>query len=165
MATGATDLGIVSANDASAYFLGVASTSSGRAANAAIAAAALADSVDIWRQLLALARNADRPRDVRNSALFWMSGIAPVEAAAPLSTLARSNTETRSLREGAIMTLGQMRDGAGVPMLIEFASRESGDDHWLRDRAIFWLGNAEDDRARARCDDHGMFRRSGAAGR
>ena len=148
-ATETTDLGTVSVNDASAYFLGVAAASSGRTANAAIAAAALADSVDIWRQLLALARNADRPRDVRNAALFWMSGIAPAEAAAPLATLARSPGETRSLREGVIMTLGQLRDGAGVPTLIELASRESDNEHWLRDRAIFWLGNAEDDRARA----------------
>ena len=146
---GTTDLGTVSTNEAATYFLEVAGVVGGRAANSAIAAVAVADSVDVWRQLLALARNADRPRDVRNSALYWMSGIAPAEAVAPLATLARNSGEPRSLREGVIMTLGQMRDGAGVPTLIDFASRDRDGEPWLRDRAIFWLGNTGDDRARA----------------
>ena len=46
------------------------------------------------------------------------------------------------------MTLGQLRDGAGVPALIEMTQRDDN-EHWLRERAIFWLGNADDDRARA----------------
>jgi hypothetical protein len=45
------------------------------------------------------------------------------------------------------MTLAQLRDGAGVPTLIEMARRDDG-EHWLRERSIFWLGNADDDRAR-----------------
>jgi HEAT repeat protein len=74
--------------------------------------------------------------------------VAPAEAATPLATIARSGSESRSLREGALMTLGQMREGAGVPALIEMTKRDD-DDHWLRERAIFWLGNAGDDRGRA----------------
>jgi len=46
------------------------------------------------------------------------------------------------------MALAQLRDGAGVPTLIEMAGRDDG-EHWLRERAIFWLGNTQDDRARA----------------
>jgi HEAT repeat protein len=110
-------------------------------------AAAVADSADIWRQLLAIARDDNRPNDVQSSALFWMSGVAPPEAAAPLATLARTGGEPKSLREGAIMTLAQLRDGAGVPTLIEMARRDDG-EQWLRERSIFWLGNADDDRAR-----------------
>jgi HEAT repeat protein len=143
----AADLGTVSAPAAAAYFLGVASTASGRAASSAVMAAAVADSADIWRQLLAIARDDNRPNDVQSSALFWMSGVAPPEAAAPLATLARTGGEPKSLREGAIMTLAQLRDGAGVPTLIEMARRDDG-EHWLRERSIFWLGNADDDRAR-----------------
>ena len=143
-----TDLGIVSAREAATYFLGVASTATGRAANSAIMATAVADSVDIWRQLLTLARDENRPRDVRGSALYWMSGIAPAEAAAPLTTLARNSSESRSLREGVLMALGQLRDAAGVPALIEMAQR-GGDEQWLREKAIFWLGNTDDDRARS----------------
>jgi HEAT repeat protein len=145
--TGSTDLGVVSTRQAAAYFLDLASTANRRVATSSIMAAAVADSVDIWRQLLALARNDDRPRDVRSSALYWMSGIAPAEAAAPLAALARSGSESKSLREGVVMTLAQLRDGVGVPTLIELTRRD-GDARWLRDRAIFWLGNARDDRAR-----------------
>ena len=143
-----TSLGIVSTREASAYFLGMASTASRRVASSAIMAAAVADSVDIWRQLLALARDENRPSDVRSSALYWMSGVAPAEAVGPLAVLARSGSESRTLREGVIMTLGQLRDGAGVPTLIELTRRD-GDELWVRDRAIFWLGNTHDDRARA----------------
>lgn len=143
----ATDLGVVSAREAATFFLALASTASGRAATSAIMAAAVADSADIWRQLLTLARNENRPSDVRSSALYWMSGVAPPEAAAPLATLARSGNESRKLREGVVMALGHLRDGAGVSTLIEMTRRE--DERWLRERAIFWLGNAHDDRARA----------------
>ena len=100
------DLDVVSAREASTYFLELASTASGRTATSAIMAAAVADSVDIWQQLLALARNTSRPRDVRSSALYWMSGVAPAEAAAPLASLARNTSETRALREGR--PLGQL---------------------------------------------------------
>jgi len=74
--------------------------------------------------------------------------VAPPEAAAPLTSLARTGNESRSLREGVIMTLAQLRDGAGVPALVEM-TKGDGDERWLRERAIFWLGNADDDRARA----------------
>ena len=147
-AAGVTDLGTVSTLEAASYFMSVASTASGRAASGAIMAAAFADSADIWRQLLAFARDENRSKDVRSSALYWMSGVAPPEAAAPLTSLARTGNESRSLREGVIMTLAQLRDGAGVPALVEM-TKGDGDERWLRERAIFWLGNADDDRARA----------------
>jgi HEAT repeat protein len=144
----ATDLGTVSAPAAAAYFLSVASAANSRAASSAIMAAAVADSADIWRQLLGLARDENRSSDVHSSALYWMSGVAPAEAAAPLAVIARNGAESKSLREGVIMTLGQLRAGAGVPTLIEMAGRD-GDERWVRERAIFWLGNTGDERARS----------------
>jgi HEAT repeat protein len=144
----ATDVGSVSAREASSYFLGLVPSLNRRAASSAIAAAAVADSVDIWRQLLDIARADAVPSEVRSSALYWMSGVAPADAVQPLTRLARSGSETRSLREGVVMALAQLRDGAGVPALIEMAGRDDA-EHWLRERAIFWLGNTESDRARA----------------
>ena len=141
------DLGTVSAPEASAYFLGLVPSLNRRAASSALAAATIADSVDIWRRLLDLARNDALTSDVRSSALYWMSGVAPADAVDPLTRLARSGSESRTLREGVVMTLGQLRDGAGVPSLIEMTRRDD-DEHWLRERAIFWLGNTDDDRAR-----------------
>ena len=142
-----TDLGTVSAREAAEYFLGLASTARGRVASNAIMAAAFADSADIWQRLLSLARDENRTQDVRSSALYWLSGVAPADAAAPLAALARNGTESRQLREGVIMTLGQLRNGAGVPSLIEMTKRDD-DSRWVRERAIFWLGNASDDRGR-----------------
>ena len=143
-----TDLGIVSAREASAYFLGLVPSLNRRAASSALAAATVADSVDIWRRLLDFARDDALASDVRSSALYWMSGVAPADAVEPLTRLARSGNESRTLREGVIMTLAQLRDGAGVASLIEMTRRDD-DEHWLRERAIFWLGNADDERARA----------------
>jgi HEAT repeat protein len=143
-----TDLGTVSAREAAEYFLGLASTAHGRVASNAIMAAAFADSADIWQRVLALARDENRAHDVRSSALYWLSGVAPAEAATPLAALARNGAESRSFREGVLMTLGQLRDGAGVPSLVEMTKRDD-DAHWLRERAIFWLGHAGDDRGRA----------------
>jgi HEAT repeat protein len=146
--TDVTDLGTVSAPAAAAYFLELASSARGRAASSAVMAAAVADSADIWRQLLALTRDEQRSQDVRSSALYWMSGIAPAEAVGPIAALARSGNESRSLREGMIMTLSQLPDRAGVPSLITMTARDD-DTRWVRERAIFWLGNSDDDRARA----------------
>ena len=143
-----TDLGVVPARAAADYFLTLASTGTSRVASSAVMAAAIADSVDIWRRVLALARDDNRPPDVRSSSLYWMSGIAPPDAAEQLAMLARSGSDSRSFREGVIMTLSQLRDGAGVPTLIAFTQRDA-DVRWMRERAIFWLGNSNNDRARA----------------
>ncbi len=147
-ATTGTDLGVVSAPEAADFFLGLASSARGRAASTALMAAAFADSADIWRRLLALARDDDRAHDTRGAALYWLSGIAPADAAGPLAEIARNAAEPRSLREGVLMALGQMDDGAGVPALIEMTRRDA-DERWMREKAIFWLGNADDDRARS----------------
>jgi HEAT repeat protein len=144
----ARDLGPVSAREAATYFLGIASSANGRVATNALMAAAFADSTDLWRPLLSLARNDTRSRDTRSSALYWLSGVAPPDAVPELAGIARGGTEPRWLREGAIMTLGQMNNGAGVPTLIEMTKRDA-DERWVREKAIFWLGNADDDRARA----------------
>lgn len=140
------DLGTIPAADAADYFLALAATAPSRVASWSVMAAALADSTAIWRRLLTLARDDDRPSDVRTSALYWLSGVAPADAVGPLAAIARSGAEPRSLREGVLTTLSQLRDGAGAPTLIELA--RSDEAAWLRERAIFWLGNTEDERAR-----------------
>ena len=145
---GVTDLGAVSASEAAEYFLELASSAHGRVASNGIMAAAFADSTDVWQRLLSLARDESRARDVRRSALYWLSGVAPADAAVPLAALARNSGESRELREGVLMTLGYLRDGAGVSSLVEMTKRD-GDARWLRERAIFWLGNARDDGGRA----------------
>jgi HEAT repeat protein len=144
------DLGSVSARNASDYFLGLAQRLTGKAARSALTGAALADSVDVWRDLLALARDEDRPQDVRRSSMFWLGAVAPAEAVNPIDAIARDSRERREMREGALSVLGEIDDGAGVPALIAMTERDDAENPWLREKAVFWLGNAGDARGRAR---------------
>jgi HEAT repeat protein len=145
------DLGVVPAAEAAAYLLAVAGGTSGRAAQQALVGAALADSADVWRPLLALARrHADA--DVARSAMHWLGAVAPAEAVPVLARALGDADERRPVREGAAVALAHAPDGTGVPALVAAASGRTdagGADAWVRDRAVFWLGNARDGRARA----------------
>jgi HEAT repeat protein len=145
------DLGEVEPRDAAEYMFSIARRLSGRAAKAAIAGAALAEGVDdAWRELLTIAREDDRANDVRRAALFWLPAVAREEAVRPLTTIARDSRERRELREAALGALGEIDAGAGVPALIAMAERDDSESSWLREKAVFWLGNAAEERGRAR---------------
>jgi HEAT repeat protein len=147
----ARDLGAVPAAEAAAYLLTVAGGTSGRVAQQALVGAALADSADVWRPLLALARrHADA--DVARSAMHWLGAVAPAEAVPVLARARAGADERRPVREGAAVALAHAPGGMGVPALVAAASGRpdaGGADAWVRDRAVFWLGNARDPRARA----------------
>jgi HEAT repeat protein len=147
----ARDLGAVPAAEAAAYLLTVAGGTSGRVAQQALVGAALADSADVWRPLLALARrHADA--DVARSAMHWLGAVAPAEAVPVLARALAAADERRPVREGAAVALAHAPGGIGVPALVAAASGRpdaGGADAWVRDRAVFWLGNAGDPRARA----------------
>lgn len=152
------DLGAVGAAEAARYFLwlaggtGGAPALDGRAAEQTVAAATLADSADVWRPLLALARQDALPERTGRAALHWLAAIAPPEAIPTVAPLTRDPNERRAVREGALVVLALASSGAGVPALVAVARGEraaGGDDDRLRERAVFWLGNARDPRARA----------------
>ncbi len=85
---GVTDLGPVGAKDAVNYLLDVVARGSGSAAGRAIFPATIADSVVVWPQLLALAKDDSRTRDVRHQAVFWVSQAAGDKATAGLVEVA-----------------------------------------------------------------------------
>lgn len=68
---GVTDLGAVPAAEAGQYFVQLARTLEGRAARSAVLAAAVADSANVGDALLGIARDAEKPRELRSSALTW----------------------------------------------------------------------------------------------
>ena len=74
----ATDLGTVSAPVAAEYFLRLAASLDAQPGEDAVFPAAVADSATIWPELSDLARNDDRPLDIREAAVFWM-GQTPDE--------------------------------------------------------------------------------------
>jgi hypothetical protein len=139
-----TDLGQVRAAEAADYLLDLAA--SGRSLKGdPILPAVLADSVVVWRRLLAIARDDAVSRDIRKQAVFWVSQEAGEAATRGLAELAENEREDQEIRLHAVFALSQLRDGDGVPALIELA--RTNRDPAVRQRAIFWLGQSEDPRA------------------
>lgn len=93
--------------------------------------------------LLARARDANEPIQVRKKALFWagQAGLGPQEAL----EIYRSAQDTE-MKEQALLVLTQVKDdrGAAVDALMEIARTEQ--DPELKKRAVFWLGQSKDPR-------------------
>ncbi|HYD51036.1 MAG TPA: HEAT repeat domain-containing protein [Gemmatimonadaceae bacterium] len=146
------DLGPVRARDAAEYLLSLAARLDGRPGRDAILPAALADSTDPMPALLAIARDGDRPRETRRSALSWLARAAREPAAArraaeAMVALARAGEEHAAVRQHSLSTLARLEHGAGVPALVSL-SRQAGDDAWLAREALEALARSGDPRAR-----------------
>lgn len=141
-----TDLGVVRAEEAAHYFIGLA----GRTGDATVGGdplmpSVLADSVTIWPSLLKLARTPSVSRDTRTKAVFWLSQAAGDAAGAALDSIAHDGRGDREIRKQAIFALSQRSNDEGVPALIRIA--RANPDPELRKTALFWLGQSEDPRA------------------
>jgi hypothetical protein len=136
-----TELGVVGAKEAADYFLGLARTASEQVARKAIVPAALADSVTVWPQLIELARDHDRPIDVRKPALFWAGQLGETEVLEPVRAIATDASENESIRKHATFVLSQLPDGAGSPALMDIARH--GETIAVRKQALFWAGQGE----------------------
>lgn len=148
-----TDLGAVAAADAASYLLGMAARVDGRPGRDAIMPAMLADSATVSRELLAIARDAERGREVRRSALSWLvrrraerGGLSPDELVRTLVTIARDDAETRSVREQALSSLARLENNAALDALVTM-SRDASEG-WLARRSIEVLASSGDPRAR-----------------
>lgn len=142
---GVTDLGDVPAAEAAAYLLSLASAAGGRVGKQAVLPAVLADSAVVWPQLLALARDASRPRATRRSAVFWLGQAAGEEATRGLRSIVDDRDTDLAVREHAVFALSQRPADEAVPSLIRLA-REHPDPR-IRKKALFWLGQSGDPRA------------------
>lgn len=138
------DLGTVSAPAAARYLLSLAGNAGTRAGKEAIFPATIADSIEVWPDLLTLARNRELPRSTRKSAVFWLGQAAGDEATSDLTDLVDDDDADLEIREQAVFALSQLRDDRGVPSLIEIA--RTHDDPRIRRRAMFWLGQSDDPR-------------------
>jgi hypothetical protein len=151
--TPATDLGVVPARDAAAYFIQLTATASGRTSDKAIMPAILADSASVWRGLLAVARDSEsRSHGTRNNAAFWVSRFAAAKLDGHGEDLAAADeddddSEKGDARSSAVFALSQLRNREGIPPLLQVA-RTNKDAH-LRRQALFWLGQSGDARGLA----------------
>ena len=149
---GATDLGAVPATDAAAWLLGIAGRIDGRPGRDAIMPAALADSALVTRELLEIARNADRSRELRRSALSWVvrrrgerGELTADEVSRTLVTIARDENETRSVRDQALSSLARLESQASLDALVSMTTGTT--EAWLARRAVEMLANSGDPRA------------------
>jgi HEAT repeat protein len=148
---GVNDLGSVRSQEASEYLLDLAERAEGRPAREAIFPAVLADSATVWPGLLALSRNRELSRSVRQSALSWLgreldriSAEDGRRVSAALVTLASDPEETSAVRQQAVSLLAR-NQRADLGALTRMAT---GSDPWLRDAAIQAMATSGDPRAR-----------------
>lgn len=139
------DLGLVGAKEASDWLLTLAQRSDAKPAKEAIMPAMLAEGVEVWPRLLKLAKDADRPRDVRNAAIFWVSQEASEKATAGLQAIVDDASGDREVRKSAVFSISQRPKDESVPALIRIARTHR--DAEVRKAAIFWLGQSRDARA------------------
>ncbi len=149
----ARDLGRIPSRQAAEYLLSLAARLEGRPAKDAIMPAVLADSADVWQPLLAIARDAGRPRETRTSAMSWLGRAANELGAAPsgqvasaLVALASEENGERTIRESALSTLSRLPRGEGIPALIQMVN--SSGQTWLGPKAMSTLAQSGDPRAR-----------------
>ncbi len=145
----ATDLGAVPAREASTWLLQLAARGDGRPARDAILPAVVADSTTPTPGLLAIARDQERPRETRRSAISWLARApdASVESASrALTALARDERDAPTVRQQAVSTLIQLPRGAGIAALTELAGERT--DTWLGREATKVLARSGDPRAR-----------------
>jgi HEAT repeat protein len=90
------------------------------------------------------ARN-DKDPHIRGQALFWLAQRAASQVSKTAIENALANDPDSAVRERAVFALSQLRNGEGIPMLIDLAKTHR--DPAVRKKAMFWLGQSKDPRA------------------
>jgi HEAT repeat protein len=149
---GATNLGAVPAREAAAWLLGIATRVDGRPGRDAIMPAALADSALVTRELLAIARNGERSRELRRTALSWVvrrrgevGELSADDVTRTLVTIARDENEIRTVRDQALSSLSRLESQSSLDALVAMTSPTT--EAWLARRAVEMLASSGDPRA------------------
>jgi HEAT repeat protein len=154
-----TDLGTVSPIEASSYFFGlVPQLERGTRKEKLLVPAVLADDPNAVARLTALAREGARTEDTRRQAIQWIGLIGDASVVPTLVSFVRGDRSPVDNRDddddagpgedgiasSAVAALSFVRDGAGVPALIDLARTGTTP---VRRSAVFWLGQSGDARA------------------
>jgi hypothetical protein len=116
-----------------------------RVAQGAVLATALHGDATAVDRLIAMARDG-RDRNVRSTALFWISQRAGERAVGTITDAIERDPDTQVKRQ-AVFALSQLPRDQGVPRLIDVAKNNRNPD--VRKQAMFWLGQSQDPRALA----------------
>ncbi len=82
---------------------------------------------------------------VRGQALFWLAQKATRQISEDAIRNAIDHDPETEVKKKALFALTQMRNGDGVPILIEVA--KTNHNAAVRKQAMFWLGQSKDPRA------------------
>lgn len=150
--TAGTDLGIIAAQDAATYLLGLAASLDASPPREALTAAMIADSAIVTPALLAIVKDPLRPRDLRHAAFTWLArrraepgGVGATTVARTFEQIARNRDESESIRRAAVGAIAGLDRGDGIPALLAFA-RDG--DSWMAKQAFSLLMQSGDPRAR-----------------
>jgi len=138
------DLGFIEAHEVQEVMLHIAETTRSTDLDEAIVCALVAEDFDDWERLLALARDRDRPEDVRESAIFWLGQEASEVATEGLTRIVEDDDIELELREHAIFSLSQQGIDQAFPALKKVALTSKHPQ--LRENALFWLAQHDDPR-------------------
>lgn len=139
------ELGEVPAREVVDFLLGLAyAGATSKGAQEAVFPTTLADVDEVWRDLIAVARDRSIHRGVRKNALFWIGQEAADAATDGLSEVALAEDEDQEVREAAIFALSQRPENQAIGALIEVA--RSAEQAESRRTAMFWLAQSEDPR-------------------
>lgn len=141
----ATDWGTLPARTAADFLVTLARTADSDAGAKAIFPVTLADSVEPWGGLLAIARDPSVRRETRKQSVFWLGQAASNLAARGLDSLLADRDGDRTIQEQVVFALSQRPKDEGIPALVRVARTHP--DAEIRKKAIFWLGQSDDPRA------------------
>lgn len=145
-----TDLGEVDGSEAARFLTGLAVERDGlrsarKPAEHAMMAATLLEGVEVWPDLLAVARDRDLSSELRRSALFWLGQAAEEPATAGIAEVAGDASESdQDVRDAAVFALSQRPSGEAVPVLMELV--RTAPHAKTRRSALFWLSQMDDPR-------------------
>ena len=133
----------VSAAEASGWIGDVLLRGTTRVASDAILPLILAEGPEPWPLLLKVARDDNRPRDLKRNVMMWLSN--GVSEHLGLADADDGSSDDDQMRNQAIYVLSQRSKSESVPQLIEIA--RSVKHPSARKTAIYWLGQSGDARA------------------
>jgi hypothetical protein len=87
----------------------------------------------------------DKSARIRGQALFWLAQTASRQVVEPAIRAAIENDPETQVKRKAVQSLMQMKNGEGVPLLVEIA--KSNKNPVVRKEAMSQLGNSKDPRA------------------
>jgi len=131
-----------SANDVQAWLTDAIERGSARVASDLVLPLMLVEGSAPWKMFLGLARDENRPRELKRTLMMWLSN-AVSDHLGILDDVAR--TDDDEMRDQAVFVLSQRPKTEGVPALIDVAKTSTHPS--ARKAAIYWLGQSGDPRA------------------